>query len=186
MAAQKKEVQINLLPEKGFESSTTGRILGWILSTFRIIVIVTEIIVMIAFLSRFWLDAQNTDLTEEIQRKKAVLVASQDSDKEFRDVQKRLKIYNALIGNEKIISKSINLIRTYLPDELYLTSIAYAKDEITINGLTPSERGLQQFIVNLDSTDLYEEVSLLELKSSQDNPSLLQFSLKSTVKQNTN
>ena len=64
MSAHKKQ-QVNLLPEKGFTSTTTGRVLTWILSTFRIIVIVTEIIVMIAFLSRFWLDAQNTDLSEE-------------------------------------------------------------------------------------------------------------------------
>ena len=53
MSARKEE--INLLPQKGFEATTAGRILAWILSTFRIIVIITELLVMVAFLSRFWL-----------------------------------------------------------------------------------------------------------------------------------
>src|SRR3989304_5055627 len=102
MAAHKKEEQINLLPEKGFEQTTTGRILTWILSSFRIIVIVTEIIVMIAFLSRFWLDAQNTDLTEELQQKQAVLSASKAFDAEFKDTQKRLKVFTDLTAHCKL------------------------------------------------------------------------------------
>ena len=62
----KKEPEINLLPQEEFEGSVIGRILKWGLSTFRIIVIIVEMVVMAAFLSRFWLDAKNSDLNEDI------------------------------------------------------------------------------------------------------------------------
>ena len=68
MAARKKSSRINLLPQEEFAASTLGRILAWILSTFRILVIMTELIVILAFLSRFWLDARTTDLNEEIKQ----------------------------------------------------------------------------------------------------------------------
>ena len=83
MAARKKR-QINLLPQEEFAASTLGRVLNWLLTTFRYIVIVTEIVVMTAFLSRFWLDAKSTDLNELIKQKQAVIAASADFEKEFR------------------------------------------------------------------------------------------------------
>ena len=89
MAALRNKNQINLLPSRGLGSSTAGRVLSWILSTFRIIVIVTEIIVMVAFLSRFWLDAQNTDITEEMTQKQAVLAASLDFERKFKETKEK-------------------------------------------------------------------------------------------------
>lgn len=186
MAAHKKEEQINLLPEKGFEQTTTGRILTWILSSFRVIVIVTEIIVMIAFLSRFWLDAQNTDLTEELQQKQAVLSASQDFDAEFKDTQKRLKVFTDLTANQDIVSKSLNTLKSYMPDDVFLSLISFSKDTLDFEGLSPNERSVQQLIVNLDSTDIFENVVLIELKSDQNNSSLLKFTIQAKTSSEKN
>jgi len=85
-----KSKQINLIPQDEFESSNFGRILKWALSTFRIVVIVTELIVMSAFLSRFWLDAKNSDLNEEINVNKSQIIAYKDIETEFRSLQKNL------------------------------------------------------------------------------------------------
>ena len=177
MAAHKKkeQIQINLLPERGFEQTTTGRVLAWILSTFRIIVIVTEIIVMTAFLSRFWLDAQNTDLTEELQRKKALLVASQGFEEEFRDVQKRISIFKESTESHEMVSKSLSIIRSYLPPEVFLSRISISQGGIELEGESYTERSLQQLIVNLESTDLFENVAIGEFKTRHNNPLLSQF-----------
>jgi hypothetical protein len=126
MAARKKE-EINLLPQRGFESTTTGRILAWVLSSFRIIVIVTEIIVMVAFLSRFWLDAQNTDLTEELDRKQAVLASSLNFEKEFKDTQKRLEIYSDLTSYKLPKATIASTISQLLPPDIFLTSTINSK-----------------------------------------------------------
>jgi Tfp pilus assembly protein PilN len=182
MSAHKKESQINLLPEKGFEQTVTGRVLSWVLSSFRIIVIITEIIVMTAFLSRFWLDAQNTDLTEELEQKQAVLAASNEFDKEFKDTQKRLAAYSELTEKQQFVTNSLGALGSYLPDDIFLTIISYSENTQLIEGLSPSERSIQQFIVNLESTGIFEGVTLTELKSDQNNSALLKFSINAAEK----
>lgn len=175
MSARREE--INLLPERGFETTTTGRILSWILSTFRIIVIVTEIIVMFAFLSRFWLDAQNTDLKEELEQKKAVLSASINFEKNFKDAQKRLEIFSSLAKEGAKSSEMLNTITSYLPPEIFLTSLTINLESLTIEGTSPNEQSIQQYIVNLSSSQKFQEVSLVSFKSNAKDPGLIDFKI---------
>ncbi len=166
MPAQKKrkrKEQINLLPQKGFAMSTTGRVLLWILSTFRVIVIVTEIIVMIAFLSRFWLDAQNTDLNDEIQQKQAVLTSYSRFESDFKNAQKRLEIFSGLSADQRITSDAINEVSSRVPAGVYLTKASLHQRDITIEGLSPNETGIQQYIVNLQSSEYFNNIELSDI-----------------------
>ena len=180
MAARK--TQINLLPERGFETTTTGRVLAWILSTFRIIVIVTEIIVMFAFLSRFWLDAQNTDLTEELEQKQAVLVASSDFEKDFKSTQSRLKIFAGMIVDEGLSSKLVQNSTEYLPDDLSLSAIIIELPQIILEGNTPNEQSIQQLVVNLNASELFKEIGITKIKTNSSDPGLLDFQLTGKAK----
>jgi Tfp pilus assembly protein PilN len=174
---KKDTQQINLLPEREFAGTVTGRILSWIISTFRVIVIATEILVMTAFLSRFWLDAQNTDLNEEIEQKRAILAASQDFEKQFKDTQQRLRIYSAL-NTIRVPSTYISAIAQKLPPDVSLVNVTKTSQEIDIEGQTTNEHSAQQFVVNLNSSGLFEEVSLTELRSNQLTPSIFNFIVK--------
>ncbi|HCS79450.1 TPA: hypothetical protein DIV55_06990, partial [Patescibacteria group bacterium] len=64
---------INLLTRKDFDASLVGRILRWSLIYGRYIIVSTEIIVLLAFIYRFSLDRQITDLNEEIEQKSAIV-----------------------------------------------------------------------------------------------------------------
>lgn len=177
-ARKKQEDEINLLPQKGFQTSTTGRVLAWILSTFRIIVIVTEMIVMIAFLSRFWFDAQNSDLNEKILHKQAALSALIDFERKFKDVQKRLAIYSSSTKREISNTEVLNLIKNSLPSDVILASITLEKDKIKITGITPSEKSMQQLIVNLSSNQKkFTDVNLTEAGTKPDDPSFILFGI---------
>jgi len=178
MTAQKEE--INLLPQKGFESSTAGRVLAWILSSFRIIVIVTEIIVMVAFLSRFWLDAQNSDLSDEINQKQAVLVASLDFEKDFRDIQQRLSTYSKITSQPKF-SDIFKSIVASIPEDIILDSINESGDAVIIKGTSPNEVAIQQFIVNMSPYKEIAEVILSQIKSSEDSTESLKFEINVTL-----
>lgn len=178
----RKEKEINLLPQKGFESTTAGRVLAWILSTFRVIVIVTEMIVMIAFISRFWLDAQNSDLNEEIKQKSAVLSASQDFEDHFSDTQKRLKVLSEISSGKLIGTNLLEIVTKNLPPDVILKDISYTNEGISLSGYTPNEQSIQQLIVNLDANDEFQNVNLSEAKSSPDNPNVLEFKIKSDLK----
>ena len=183
MSARKKDEQINLLPQKGFESSTSGRILAWILSTFRIIVIVTEIIVMVAFLSRFWFDAQNTDLNEKIQQKQAILVATQEFEMDFKDVQKRLKLYSSLTKTGNLYSEILLAITSYLPSDVILTKFSVRQKGVEIVAASPNERSIEQFMVNLTSVPEIENIGLIGVNTNPDSPSVILFTISAKVKE---
>ena len=178
MAARKSKNQINLLLQEEFAGSTMGRVLLWALSTFRIIVIVTEMVVMIAFLSRFWLDARNVDLNDLIKQKQAVLASSSDFEKDFRNTQKRLKVFSALTPEERPISSYLTTIASYLPSDTSLSSYSYSGGTIQVKGEAVSEAGIAQFIVNLEEAGSFETVEMINLDSSRQETSLLSFTLR--------
>src|SRR3990167_9181041 len=87
---------INLLVLEGFEHSPVGKVLHWLLSAGRTIVIFTELIVIISFLSRFWLDRTLTDLSEQNNNKRAQIEASRQFEENFKSVQQRLSLVNQI------------------------------------------------------------------------------------------
>jgi len=181
MPAQKK-TKINLLPQKGLEASTSGRVLLWILTTFRVIVIVTELVVMAAFLSRFWLDAKNTDLSEEISHKKEILIASADFEKQFIQVQKRLEILSELTKGDKVVSSAIENVRASLPADIFLNDLVFSGKKVSLTGISPNEKSIQQFIANLEVKDSFETISLGSIDSEKDNSEILKFELSASIK----
>lgn len=177
MSARKRKNLINLLPKSEFESSTTGRVLLWLLSTFRYIVIITELVVMVAFLSRFWLDARNSDLDDQIKQKKAQIVASQSFEEEFRNTQQRLQIFSELTSDGTNSLEVLDTLSTNIPPEIFLDTLAIQKDLIRVEGFSLTERAVAQYIVNLEDGEIFEQVNLTDIERSLENDSLIEFSL---------
>jgi len=177
MAARKKPAQINLLPQEQFAASTMGRVLTWALSTFRIIVIITELIVILAFLSRFFLDAENADLTEEIEQKQGIVASSSEFEKTFRQTQKRLAIFSELTTQDKRASGVLSKIAISIPPDVFLESINLNDNSLSLVGLSPNERSIQEFVVNLEANLGFNNVSLERIETSFQDPSLMEFSV---------
>jgi Tfp pilus assembly protein PilN len=178
MAARKVKNQINLLPQEELAGTTLGRILRWGLSTFRIIVIITEMVVMLAFLSRFWLDARNVDLNDLIKQKIAVLATTSDFENEFRSTQDRLKIFSSLTREGAVVSAYLTSITSVLPADVSLVTYAYNAGSIQVKGAALTEMGIAQFIVNLENAGQFEKVEITNLDSSLEEGSLLNFTLR--------
>lgn len=174
-----KNKSINLLPQEEFEASTMGRVLKWAMGTFRIIVIITEMIVMGAFLSRFWLDAQNSDLNDAIRVKNAQISAQSEFETEFRGLQSKLSIIKTL-SQDKKVSEKINSVSNKVPGDVLLSSISFDSTSIQIKGNGNSEIGISQFISNLKEEKDFKTVEIASLGSSLDNPSISTFTLKIT------
>lgn len=170
---------INLLPQEEFDASILGRLLKWAMGTFRIIVIVTEMVVMGAFLSRFWLDATNSDLSDLIDTKAAQVDAQSDMEIGFRMAQTKLKIYKALTESNKS-SASVDKITPKIPPGTILTSLSIQDKETTLRGLSGSEVGIAQLLANLDGDEYFKEVNLGALTTSEDNPGITGFTIKIT------
>lgn len=185
MAARRKEKQINLLPKDNFSESSIGRVVLWFLSTFRIMVIIVELIVVAAFLSRFWLDSKNADLSDEIKQKQAQIKASEATEKEFRELQKRLTAFSVL-SSQPQVSSTISLISNQIPPNISLSSISFSPDGTTIGGVASNEQDLAQFLVNLKSSDKLEKVTLNQFGPNKDNPTTISFTIAFKIKQEKN
>ncbi len=169
MAARNtKEPRINLLPQEEFESSTLGRIFRWLISSFRLIVIATEMVVMGAFLSRFWLDSKVSDLTESINQKKAVITSYAQVEKNFRQAQKELSIFSTVAYDK---SKYIPLIQTLtstLPDGVQITFLSIDTSTMEIRATSTSELGAGTFVANLKAiSNTFDKVSLTQTTIDQ-------------------
>jgi Tfp pilus assembly protein PilN len=182
MAARKKKKRINLLPQEEFAHSTLGRVLAWLLSSFRVIVIITEVFVMMVFLSRFWLDAKSADLNDLIKQRQAVLVASVDFEEKFRNTQKKLDIFAELTDIDKLTTDHLNNTSSLVPPEILLSSLSFVGDDIKIEAISPNEIGIAQFVANLGASDEIEEVVITQINTDQETQSLLTFSLRLTLK----
>lgn len=181
MPAKKNKETINLLPQEEFAKSTLGRVLTWLLSTFRIIVIVTEVLVMAAFLSRFWLDARANDLNDQIRQKTALIKATQEFEKTFRLVQKKLDSFSKIVSSQNSISANLKLTAGYLPPDVILTSIQADKNTIQLKGISLSEGSIAQFITNLKSDKSFTNVVISGINSGQKENTMITFNVKADI-----
>lgn len=158
---------INLLPQEEFNTSTTGRILKWATGTFRIIVIATEMVVMGAFLSRFWLDAQNSNINNAIKIKAAQVSAQAEVEKTFRALQSKLNIIDKISSghNTTII---IGKITAAVPQTVTLSKIFISGKTIEIRGSSFSDNDIAQFMYGLQNGAL-KNVELEQVSSAANN-----------------
>lgn len=152
--------QVNLVPQEDLSSSTSGKVLLWIVSTFRVILIITELFVIGAFISRFWLDAKNTDLSEEMKDKKNIITSLSTFEEDFKDVQNRLVVFDSYKENEGVINDNIRSFISYKPSGVSFESISADLDKVVVVANSVSEIELQQFLVNLKSEDMFENIKL--------------------------
>ena len=176
MAAKIKKNQINLIPRSEFESSVLGRILTWLLTTFRYIVIVTEMIVMLAFFSRIWLDAKNADLGDEVKQKEAVLAATKSFEDQFDKDKAKLAILKQAFASEGKAEDFFREVISLTPSDVVLISYSQTVDGISIRASSPSEQSVAQHLVNLQDSDKFTSVNLGSIKTEQDS-SFLEYNI---------
>jgi Xaa-Pro aminopeptidase len=145
--------EISLLPEQNAAEIVAGKFVKWILSVGRYIVIFTELIVIGAFMSRFWLDRRNSDLSEKIRQQKAILTSTQTFEMEFRDFQMRLNKITEGMQEKYLPVEALDLVAASLPTDVLLSDFRYFKDDKEIKASLKaqifSEAGLAEFIDRL-------------------------------------
>lgn len=177
MPTAKKELKINLLPQKEFEKGTLGRTLRWLLSSFRIIVILIDMLVTCAFLSRFWLDAQSSDLDNSIRQKNAIIGSFSEIEKNFEDTQKRLTIFSKATPQDTV-SGYVNTVVSFLPSDIRLKSISKSENSLQIVGSSGNEQQIAQFIANLGSSKTFKKVALTQIDSDREDQYAITFTVQ--------
>lgn len=177
MAARKTTIE--LLPQEDWEKKPIGKVLKWTLGIGRHIVIITELVVILAFLARFKLDRDLTDLNEEIKQKQAIIVSASTFEEEFRFLQKRLATIKGLKQNQQEADKVITEIARLTPVNVSLSNLTSTGKEISFTANALSESGLASFLNNLKSSPRFDRLSISQLTSGENQE--IKFELKSEL-----
>jgi len=156
---------INLLKNK--QVPLFDKFMDWALTVGRLIVIVTEIVAIAAFIYRFSLDERLIDLHSAIKEKQTLIsLLKQDEDK-YRNLQDRIALAGSLseknVKNNKIVLDIIGLI----PAGVSIDSLTFNKDKITINANTNSVSSLTDLINILKD---YPDVRSVSIDNIENKP----------------
>jgi len=108
-----------------------------------------------AFISRFWLDRQNSDLSEVIRQQSAILQSTQDFEKEYALLQQRLATLKSMYSQVPGYTERLNSLASSTPPEIIYKTLSVAQDPstkdvtVSLNVTALSEDSMVKFINNL-------------------------------------
>jgi Tfp pilus assembly protein PilN len=158
----KKKEEISLLPE---EETSLDRVSNWLTETGRWIVVFTLLFVLLAFLSRFWLDQKIANLYAQTAQKIAIIESAQDFEDSFRGLQSQIKIIQSLEKTKPNQAEKIKKIVALLPEDIYLTAITLNDDQVDFTVVSRSEVDLNNFFQNLILCPYLDEINIANISN---------------------
>lgn len=147
--------EISLLPEAENPNSLSSRLFHWITTTGRFVIVFTELIVIMAFISRFTLDRKNADLSEIIRQQEAILKSTQNFEKDFLSLQQKLKTIKTFYTSQPNYDKKIATLIESTPSDLIYDNLSISQDSktkevlSTLNLTAYREESIIDYIANL-------------------------------------
>lgn len=154
-----KDFDINILEGVKAPSTPLTRLLAWALSWGRYIVVFTELIVILAFLSRFKLDQQITDLEETIAQKTLIIQASQPLETTIIATQNKIANLKDLDRQSRKPQLLIDLLNQNTPSEITLINLGLTQTSFNLTA-AGSEAGLASLVNQLKSSPNIKEVAI--------------------------
>lgn len=180
MAAQSK---INLLPTDEFERTPLGQFLKWALTIGRYIVIGTELVVILAFLSRFKLDRDLTNLNEKIKGKVAIIQSFEDLEKKTRLLQAQLQNIEKLSGESLAVGEILGFIDQNTPLDLFFADLELDKESgLKVEAIVLSEVDLATFLKKLAEGQFFDDIRIRSITHEGEEGAEIDFSLEARLK----
>lgn len=143
--------KINLAPKDPFYESFVGKLTTWALTVGRYLVIFTELVVILSFLSRFQLDRQVTDLNTEIVKQQRTIESYGDLEQNVRNIQQKIQDYNQLKVDAPL-QEVFDLLGVITPNDIKFKELSINGEKMAIRAHANSRQALDQFIINLQTS----------------------------------
>lgn len=131
-SAQKKSL-VNLLPRNEFETSFWGKFLHWAIFYGRYLIILTEIIVILAFILRFRVDADLSNINDAINGKKSIIAANLKFESVYKGIQNRLGEAGKIVASPQY-SQALDLITGQIPEGIKITTLNITAHDFNLSG----------------------------------------------------
>ena len=178
----------NLLKTQAEPPSVWTKVYDWVIGTARIVIIVIEVIVLVAFVIRIFIDLQGKELDKKIEQGEAILNVLKTNEADFRLIQSKTSTYSTIWNSTPDYSEMIATINASLPINVSITNLTISinKDTLTITGVADKKK--EADIVDLE-TNLKNNLPYLTnsvLDRLQDTTDQLTFSFRATIVNITN
>ncbi len=161
--------QISLLPSENDPNNIVNRTINWLTSVGRVIIIFTELIVVGAFVSRFWLDRTNADLSETLRQQKAIIDSTKEFQQDFSLVKARLDKIDKLLTSPNL-SVSLNSIFKSTPSQIFFQKIQLSPNtdnlDTQLDIIAFDNNMAVSFISNLIANPDIESVSIRKIEKA--------------------
>ncbi len=172
---------INLLPRDAFETSAIGIVLEWSLVFGKWAVILTQLIVMGAFLYRFTLDRTLTDLGKKIAKDVAVIKSYEQVERDFSLAQKQVIQAKAAMDSQKLVLKTLNTLEQITPTDVWYDRITLTPNTMSVNALSASLPGFGRYLTAVQTNPLFSGIRVGKIESSGTRGAQLQFDLGAKI-----
>jgi len=119
----KKNRQISLLGRKSLGFLTLERFVYWLTTAGRAVLVVVELVVLLAFFSRFWLDSRNNDLDELIRQRQSILATMVRFENNFNQLRLRVNRADNYLRGEKQLVYPLSLLARSIPSGLVVQNM---------------------------------------------------------------
>lgn len=157
-------VNINLLTRDELSNTPVGRLLAWAVTYGRYIMVLTELVVLITFVSRFSLDRKLTDLNEEIAQKQSILEVNSQLEVDIRTLQGQLAQIKTITQIQNKPVDTLYFLQSILPSDVSLTSVNLQKDKLIVSAIAGTTNGFSTFLNSLTANKKIGNIQVDEIK----------------------
>lgn len=172
-SAQKKSF-VNLLPRTDFETSFGGKFLHWAIFYGRYLIILTEIVVILAFFLRFGVDAQLSSVNDAIGGKKNIIAANLKFEATYLGIQNRLNTVGKIVSTTPYW-QTLESVTNQIPEGVKITTMTMTDHEFNLAG-NGDQASFNTLVDRMLAQKTFKNVSLSNI--TYDTSSAVKFILK--------
>lgn len=158
-------LNLNLLKPQGLPEKFVVRLIRWLLSTGRFLIVLVEAIVLIAFVTRFKYDSDLETLKDAINEKVQIVRAFKSDEALIRQTQFQLATIKADYQTSPDYVDILKKISTQTPFNVRVIQLVLEKNNTTANfkiaGSSLDNNQLNSFLLGLKAEPTFSEVNLV-------------------------
>ena len=158
---------INLV--KNTQIPSLDKFMDWVLTYGRLIVVLTEVVVVSAFIYRFSLDERIIDLHSAIKQKQTLVSLLKNDEDKYRNLQERIALASKVSEKSAKTNKVVLDIISLVPPGVQINDFIFNKDRINISVNLNSISSLTDFIETLKN---HPNIKSLSIDTIENKPSL--------------
>ncbi len=146
--------EISLLPQDENPNSVGARLIHWLTTVGRYVMVFTELIVISAFISRFWLDRKNADLSAILRQQKAILETTKDFEQQYALLGQKLDLVQKSYASQPAFAYYLKSLAKSTPPQISYQNISISPEpdqplSLSASLSSSSENAVVEFISNL-------------------------------------